>query len=1059
MTPAPSLSAAFLPGPSRPGPGIGLRAHLGLWVLLLNLLVFAIAGYALHAGWRASQARAETATQNLARLIERDIGSTLDKIDIALHLVTGELERQLARGVLDRQALARVAERELRFIPEANRVAVFDAGGNLVLSHGVGAAVPPTIADRDYFVALRQDPRDRVLVTAPVVGRMDGAGILLLTHAVVDHQGRFAGVVNTAVTLQSIKDRFATLDLGAGGAVSLRHTDRTLLVRHPGPIRMETEEDNRRVSSELVAALAARPVEGSYRAATAIDGIERANFYRRFERYPFYVIVGLATRDFLVDWRQDVFWTVSFVCLFAVVTVSMSFLLLTYWRRQASSFAALEESLQRQERAAQMLRERDRLLAHAESIAKVGSWKVRFGRDGAPDEWTLSDLLRRLFGHPDRDPMSSEAVVRLIAPEDRARMIGYWHEAKRGAPMPPIEHRGQVDGETHWFLVNAQPDVGEDGSVIGVSGTTQDITERKRAEQARHEAHERLRRIASRVPGVVFQFLLRADGTACVPYASEGIRDTFGVESQAVLEDAGPVFAALHPEDLPGFREAIGHSAKSLSLWQREFRVLAPDGSERWLRGEASPALQADGSVLWHGYIGDVTERKRAEQRIQVLAFFDSLTGLPNRRLLQDRLEQLRASSGRTRRRAALLYLDLDHFKNLNDTKGHDVGDQLLVQVAGRLLASVRQSDTVARLGGDEFVILLGELDADPVAAAEQAATMGREMLRRVAEPYDLHGSPGVPVAGFRISASIGIHTFLGLEESVGDLLKHADLAMYQAKAAGRNAVRLFAPSMQEAVERHEAIVTALRLAIARQQFVLHYQPQFDVQGRCVAVEALLRWNHPERGLQHPAAFLREAEETGLIEPIGQWVIGQALAQQARWSRRPGFEGLRMSVNVSARQFRGGDFVKAVARALDANATAPGRLTLELTESILLDSPEEAGARMQALRELGVNLALDDFGTGYSSLSYLTRLPLDEIKIDRAFVSRMEHESGEAAIVQAILAVAIRLSLRVVAEGVETEAQLRQLKLHGCNLFQGYLLGRPMDAAALEAALAETRLA
>ncbi|WP_395695152.1 putative bifunctional diguanylate cyclase/phosphodiesterase, partial [Piscinibacter sp.] len=246
--------------------------------------------------------------------------------------------------------------------------------------------------------------------------------------------------------------------------------------------------------------------------------------------------------------------------------------------------------------------------------------------------------------------------------------------------------------------------------------------------------------------------------------------------------------------------------------------------------------------------------------------------------------------------------------------------------------------------------------------------------------------------------------------------------------------------SMQEAVERHEAIVTALRLAIARQQFALHYQPQFDVQGRCVAVEALLRWNHPERGLQYPATFLREAEETGLIEPIGQWVIGQALAQQARWSRRPGFEGLRMSVNVSARQFRGEEFVKAVARALDANATAPGRLTLELTESILLDSPEEAGARMQALRELGVNLALDDFGTGYSSLSYLTRLPLDEIKIDRAFVSRMEHESGEAAIVQAILAVAIRLSLRVVAEGVETEAQLRQLKLHGCNLFQGYLL-------------------
>jgi diguanylate cyclase (GGDEF)-like protein len=435
--------------------------------------------------------------------------------------------------------------------------------------------------------------------------------------------------------------------------------------------------------------------------------------------------------------------------------------------------------------------------------------------------------------------------------------------------------------------------------------------------------------------------------------------------------------------------------------------------------------------------------REQAEQEIRQLAYYDALTGLPNRRLLLDRLGHAMAASERSHTHHALLLLDLDHFKKLNDTQGHDVGDRLLVEVAQRLQGAVRDTDTVARLGGDEFALLVEELGPDETLAAQQAEQVAEKIHALLNQPYALNDAN----QDHRSSPSIGMTLLRGKDTSFDGLLKQADVALYQAKDAGRNTIRFFNPAMQAAIDARIAMENALRQALALGQFQLNYQPQVDAHGRCTGAEALIRWIDPVRGLVPPDQFIRLAEETGLIVEIGQWVLDTACRQLAQWATDPLWRTLQLSVNVSARQFHQPDFVERVRRSLTTSGALPTRLTLELTESIVVERVEEVIDRMAQLHLLGVHFSLDDFGTGYSSLSYLKRLPLDEVKIDRSFVRDLVDDSNDAAIVQAILAMSRTLGLRVVAEGVETVAQHEFLLLHGCPVFQGYLFGRPVSIA------------
>ncbi|HEX8978738.1 MAG TPA: EAL domain-containing protein [Parasulfuritortus sp.] len=465
------------------------------------------------------------------------------------------------------------------------------------------------------------------------------------------------------------------------------------------------------------------------------------------------------------------------------------------------------------------------------------------------------------------------------------------------------------------------------------------------------------------------------------------------------------------------------------------------DGRRVLLETIKTPMRDSAGRVL--GILGiarDITARKQAEEQIRTLAYFDPLTRLPNRRLLMDRLGQALIASNRNHEFGALLILDLDNFKTLNDSQGHDIGDKLLVEAARRLLASVRQEDTVSRLGGDEYVILLEGLGTTEESAANQAELVAEKLRRALNAPYALEGSENE----FHSSTSIGLTLFLGQGTPVDILLKQADVALYQAKDAGRNAVRFFNPAMQAAIDSRAALESALRRGLDNGDFRLHYQPQVDQYGRLIGAEALIRWLSPTQGVVLPAHFIPLAEETGLIVQIGEWVLDTACRQLQDWSTDERTRHLKIAVNVSARQFHQPDFVEQVRRSLLANGADPSRLKLELTESVVLDNVDAVIERMQQLDGLGVGFALDDFGTGYSSLSYLKRLPLDQVKIDQSFVRDVTRDPNDAAIVRAILAMSRSLGLEVIAEGVETQEQRDFLLANGCTAYQGYLFGRPV---------------
>ena len=467
-----------------------------------------------------------------------------------------------------------------------------------------------------------------------------------------------------------------------------------------------------------------------------------------------------------------------------------------------------------------------------------------------------------------------------------------------------------------------------------------------------------------------------------------------------------------------------------------------------WIDMICAPSRDEKGRIVGGvAIVQDITERKVAADEIQNLAFYDPLTLLPNRRLLTDRLQQALASSSRNDRAGALLFIDLDNFKSLNDNLGHDIGDLLLQQVAQRLTSCVREGDTVARIGGDEFVVVLEDLSNHPLQSAEQTEAIGKKILAVLNQPYQL------VTHEYHTTSSIGATLFHDHELGIEELMKQADIAMYQAKKGGRNALHFFAPKMQDIINSLASIESDLRKALRDRQFQLHYQTQVDKSNHPYGAEALIRWIHPERGMILPLQFISLAEETGLILPIGKWVLDAACAQLKAWQLDALTRDLVLSVNISSKQFRQADFVAQIQATVRHHAINATRLKLEITESLLLENIEGVVTTMNALKAIGIRFSLDDFGTGFSSLQYLKRLPLDQIKIDQSFVRDLAIDSNDRAIVRTIIAMAQSLKLDVIAEGVETEEQRQLLLNKGCSRFQGNLFGGPIPIAQFEASL------
>lgn len=495
------------------------------------------------------------------------------------------------------------------------------------------------------------------------------------------------------------------------------------------------------------------------------------------------------------------------------------------------------------------------------------------------------------------------------------------------------------------------------------------------------------------------------------------------------------------------FKEMYSIVAKG-GVWHSEVCNRAKDGHLYWVDTTIAPYMGDDGKP--HSYISirtDITQRKLAEDKSNYLALYDTLTELPNRRLLMDRLNQALASSARSGRGGALLFLDLDHFKTLNDTLGHDVGDMLLQQVAQRLTSYIREGDTVARLGGDEFVVIIEGLSDQPIEAAAHAEEVCEKIIALLKRSYHLGTHE------YSSTSSIGVTLFKAHTLSLDELLKQADIAMYQAKQSGRNALRFFDPQMQVNITARVDLEHELRKAVEAKQMQLYYQIQVDNTGKPLGAEALIRWIHPERGMISPFNFIPLAEDTGLILPIGQWVLGTACAQLEKWKQNPLTKELVLAVNVSAKQFFQVDFVEQVQATIQRHAVNPKRLKLELTESMLVDNIEGIINKMNTLSNIGVRFSLDDFGTGYSSLQYLKKLPLNQLKIDQSFVRDIVTDSSDRAIVGTIIAMAHSLDLSVIAEGVETEEQKQLLMNKDCLQFQGYLFSKPVPIDEFEALL------
>jgi diguanylate cyclase (GGDEF)-like protein/PAS domain S-box-containing protein len=669
-----------------------------------------------------------------------------------------------------------------------------------------------------------------------------------------------------------------------------------------------------------------------------------------------------------------------------------------------------------------------------------------------------------------------------------------------------------------------------------------------------------MHKIASRLPGLILQYRIHPDNSTSIPFASAAISSLLELEHDEVRSDAAQIFQRVDPFDRAQGIHKFQNAMQQMAPWQDEFRYYRRDGSVRWLYIDSLPEKEDDtGSILWHCFITDVTERKQAESELRIaactfesqegifvtdakwrilkinqaftrisgfettdlqgqfpprhvttsqnlaffkkiqttldelhfwhgelwnirkdgsvypmlitltaildeqgkltnyigsftdisrnkgyeaeirnLAFYDSLTQLPNRRLLMDRLTHLISVSQRNQSHSAILFIDLDNFKTLNDTRGHDAGDLLLVETSRRLSSCVRESDTVARLGGDEFVVVLEELSEQRDEAMRQTDKIAEKIRQILSEPYQIadfehHGS-----------SSIGVCMFSGSDTTVKDLFKRADTAMYEAKTAGRNAVRFFDPAMQAILVVRMMMESNLRIALSQQQFELHYQCQVNADRKLIGAEALLRWHHPDRGYISPAEFIPLAEETGLIIAIGNWVLETACAQLKRWEQNAATAHLSLAVNVSAKQFQQSDFVEQVTEMVRRHAINPAHLKIELTESTILDNVDATTEKMSQLGKSGIRFSMDDFGTGYSSLAYLQRLPLNQLKIDQSFVRDLSEDENDATIVRTIISLGVNLGLHVIAEGVETEAQHKFLLAHHCHAFQGYLFSKPL---------------
>jgi diguanylate cyclase (GGDEF)-like protein/PAS domain S-box-containing protein len=676
----------------------------------------------------------------------------------------------------------------------------------------------------------------------------------------------------------------------------------------------------------------------------------------------------------------------------------------------------------------QHLRRSDARFRQAERVAQVGSWEL----DHASGAMAWSAEMHRLFDTEPGQGASDESLLQAIVPEDRALVAQARAQALRSRVPCDVEFRIRVgQGPERWVHLRSTTFHGEDGQPQRSVGTVQDITARRQAE---HEM-----RLAASVFENSLNAILITDAQGRIRQVNRAFTAITGYSAAEVIGRTPALLkSGQHPRE---FYDHLWETLNTASRWEGELLNRCKDGRAISVWESIIAVRDQAGAVDYYiGIFSDISEQKASAQRIHQLAYYDVLTGLPNRALLLDRCELALARSARAGKRMAVLFLDLDRFKHINDSLGHPVGDALLKAVARRLRETLREPDTIARLGGDEFVVLLENLDFPP--DAEVAA---RRIVDAFREPFRLEEHT------LSVGTTVGISLYPDHGQDVTSLFKFADLALYKAKESGRGDFRFFEARFNEAAHHRMRLENELRLALQRGELTLHYQPVFELrQGRLAGCEALLRWQHPELGSVSPAMFIPVAEDSGLIVPIGAWVLEQACRQARRWLDA----GLRlgsMAVNLSGVQIQRDDLADSVQAALAASGLPPALLELEISEAYVMRHAERDLRQLTQLRALGVSLAVDDFGTGQSSLAHLRRLPVGKLKVDRSFMADIDRDQAGATVTRAVIGLGHGLGLTVVAEGVETEAQEQFLREQGCDLVQGFRYSRPLPADQFEA--------
>ena len=1049
-----------------------LQSYKVLWVIaLLDLLVLGIIFFVLMENRQRDLDSAASTLESVSRSMDDILSWRFEKIHLALLNTVDEVEKQSRAGTVSWEGLERFGQTLDERLPETLGFLLTDSLGQVIYASPRALTGDISVANNEHFIQLRDNPFQRIAISKPFYGHSWPHPIIVLAMRYAQPNGEFGGIVACEVSINMFSAVLGAVDIVGPSAVATLWDKRIgLITQYPeGQFYLSSKPSPQLRKLMMQDA----PPSIYHNNRPDFNNKNRIAFYRKLRQWPLYLSIGVFEQEVLENWRHEVI-VLGFLVM---VCVFISFWSGIAYTRNVRALAVGER------RYKGLFNNMQAGLALFEPV---------FLHSGAICDFRYVEINKAyctIFRANQEDIVGKTLLHRISGKTNNALQ---WIN-----PLITTAETGEparfdffLEGNNLWIDVVAyRPEAGKIAILcIDVSESkfaqarasrvSQMYAALSRCNQAivrcttRDELFAEICKAAVEAGGMKGAWigLVEAQTGKVNPVSSFGLdqNDLNHLNVSAKESDpygSGPTGCAIRyneaiwsnnstadPRLVPWWQlvQKTGFlSVGALPLRQRgevvgnltlySMEVGAFDTEVRELLGEMATNLSfALDNFAWED------ERRRNEARINELAFYDQLTGLANRPLLTERIRLAVAAGMHNNQFNALMFIDLDNFKAINDTLGHDQGDTLLQQVGKRLQALVNAEDTVARFGGDEFVLLLQDVSDNSDEAVKKVALISRQVLTTIRAPIVING------VTCNCTASVGVALFGRQGITPEELLKQADLAMYQAKDAGRNTVRFFDPQMQLAVIERIALERELEEAIGREQFVLHYQPLIDIDDKIIGAEALIRWQHPRRGLLAPAEFIPVAEENGMIIRIGMWVLREACSQIARWAEIPALSRLIVSINVSARQFRESGFVRDVTAIVQKSGIDPSRLKLELTESQLAVSMQEIIASMVELSNLGLRFSLDDFGTGYSSMAYLKLLPLDQLKIDRSFIRDLLSDPNDAAIASIIIALSQSLGLSAVAEGVETSEQKRALINMGCTLFQGYLFSVPLGVSDFE---------